>query len=482
MKKHVVFSFLFISVSSLLFAQNLVLNPSFEITTDCPLGPGQLDLATNWDDANGNADTCSSPDLYAGCSWAIGGVNSPAALLGFQPSRTGTHHAGIITYEAVALLGCASLFSNNYREYIQGTLSQPLEAGKTYCVSFYINLANNAKWGTDDIGVYLSSTNTQHDFCNQPGNLPLIPQLEYTGPPLLDTANWTELQWNYIATGGEQYFIIGNFKNNANTTVVDANCGSFLPYMYYYIDDVRIEEIPASLDSVYIQGDTLICQGGQVTLSVVGASDVIWANGDTSQTITTTLFADSLFEVQVTVACTTFTLQQLVQVDSCTNLFFPVIETTADSICPGQCSNIWVSVTPQDSIYTFTWIDFPGQNDSLLVVCPLQTTTYFAIVNDTLPDTPADTVSITITIITDCPLVIPNVLSGNGDGMNDLFVIQGLPPGTRLTIYNRWGFMIYRNENYANDFDGSAYTEGVYYYIVETPFNEPQTGYFHIFK
>lgn len=464
------------------YAQNLVLNPSFETTTSCPMGPGELDLANNWDDANSNADTCSSPDLYAACSWALGGVNSPNALLGFQPSRTGSNHAGIILFEGVALFDCTPFFSSNYREYLQGTLSQPLDAGKTYCVSFYINLANNAKWGTDDIGVYFSNTQVQYDFCNLPAPLPYAPQLEYIGPPLMDTANWVQLQWYYTATGGEQYFVIGNFKDDANTTRVDANCTSFHPYMYYFIDDVRVEELPGTNDSVYVAGDTLVCKNQSVTLTVVGASEVLWANGDTSHAITTTLLNDSLFQVQVTVACTTYTIQHLVVVDSCSNQFFPVIQTTSDSICPGQCTNLWVSVTPKDSIYTFSWIDFPGQNDSLLVVCPLQTTTYFVIVNDTLPDTPADTVSITIEIINNCPLVIPNVVSANGDGMNDLFIIQGLPPNTRLTIYNRWGYKIYQNDNYANDFDPASYTEGVYYYIVETPYHPPQKGYFHIFK
>ncbi|MBL0052310.1 MAG: hypothetical protein IPP29_12760 [Bacteroidetes bacterium] len=126
--------------------KNLVLNPSFETLRLARLGLSEFTNAQNWDDANSGADSTSiSPDLYAACSWEIGGVNSPAALLGYQPSRTGFAHAGIINYEAVSLFGCVQLFSDNYREYIRGELSSPLQAGTQYDVSFYVNLANNAK-------------------------------------------------------------------------------------------------------------------------------------------------------------------------------------------------------------------------------------------------------------------------------------------------------------------------------------------------
>ena len=121
MKKILVLSLF--CLSQKLYAQNLVLNPSFETFAPCPVGPGEFTNAQNWDDANSGADSTSSPDLYAACSWQIGGVNSPAALLGYQPSRTGFAHAGIINYEAVSLFGCVQLFSDNYREYIRGELS-----------------------------------------------------------------------------------------------------------------------------------------------------------------------------------------------------------------------------------------------------------------------------------------------------------------------------------------------------------------------
>ncbi len=59
-------------------------------------------------------------------------------------------------------------------------------------------------------------------------------------------------------------------------------------------------------------------------------------------------------------------------------------------------------------------------------------------------------------------IFIPEGFSPNGDGINDRFVIRNIPAGVRvrLGIYNRWGNRVYHQENYQNDWDGTA-TEGM---------------------
>lgn len=228
-----------IAITATMFtqAQNLVLNPSFETTSGCPAGISQFSLATNWSQGNSGPDSCTTSDLYAGCASSLGGANSPAGLLGYQPSRTGTHHAGIIIKEG--FVGCAAI-GDNYREYIQGQTSAPLVAGQKYVVKFYVSLPDNVMWGSNALQVYFSNTQYTHNACPSNQLMPLTPQLSYCGPPIMDTANWVELKWIYTATGGERFFVIGNFNNDANTTTAPLNCSSFNPYAYYYIDDVEI--------------------------------------------------------------------------------------------------------------------------------------------------------------------------------------------------------------------------------------------------
>ncbi|GAB3992727.1 hypothetical protein GCM10028807_26230 [Spirosoma daeguense] len=80
---------------------------------------------------------------------------------------------------------------------------------------------------------------------------------------------------------------------------------------------------------------------------------------------------------------------------------------------------------------------------------------------------------------TNTTVFIPQGFSPNGDGVNDLFVIRGAAGLTvSLEVYNRWGHMVYQNNNYQNDWDGKPNTgiavgadpnglpDGTYYYII----------------
>ncbi|AEI49377.1 conserved repeat domain protein [Runella slithyformis DSM 19594] len=62
-----------------------------------------------------------------------------------------------------------------------------------------------------------------------------------------------------------------------------------------------------------------------------------------------------------------------------------------------------------------------------------------------------------IVIPSDGGLFVPEGFSPNGDGINDKFVIRH-PSGTKivLEIYNRWMNLVYRNNDYQNDWEGSA--------------------------
>ena len=80
------------------------------------------------------------------------------------------------------------------------------------------------------------------------------------------------------------------------------------------------------------------------------------------------------------------------------------------------------------------------------------------------PDDEDDTNPIPV----DATLVIPNLFTPNGDGLNDLFVIRNLLQyqGRELMVINRWGNQVYKSNNYNNDWDGGSLAEGTYYYIL----------------
>ncbi len=84
------------------------------------------------------------------------------------------------------------------------------------------------------------------------------------------------------------------------------------------------------------------------------------------------------------------------------------------------------------------------------------------------PDTnPADNVSIDEKEIT--VLKIPNVITPNGDGFNDKFVIKNLESykENELVIFNRWNNVVYSKKNYTQDWAGQNLNAGTYFYILK---------------
>jgi gliding motility-associated-like protein len=94
--------------------------------------------------------------------------------------------------------------------------------------------------------------------------------------------------------------------------------------------------------------------------------------------------------------------------------------------------------------------------------------------------------------------IVPQLISPNGDGVNDKFVIDGLEqfPNTQLLIFTRSGQLVFQNDNYEmpeNAWDG-RYSEstfsknrmvapGVYYYILKLGGSSGQTlkGYLYVY-
>lgn len=91
------------------------------------------------------------------------------------------------------------------------------------------------------------------------------------------------------------------------------------------------------------------------------------------------------------------------------------------------------------------------------------------------------------------PLNIPNVITPNGDGVNDTWKIEDINqyPKTSFVIYNRWGNIVYKSASNAFEWNGTNYRngedlpEGTYFYIIDLKrieHDEPLTGYIQIVR
>lgn len=121
-----------------------------------------------------------------------------------------------------------------------------------------------------------------------------------------------------------------------------------------------------------------------------------------------------------------------------------------------------------DTVFAeYLWQD--GSSDSLFT--PSESGEF----NLTVVDFNGCTTSADITIeLVDCAVTIPNIFTPNGDGRNDFWVISVAQPlFFRVTVYNRWGRVVYESDDAGRWWDGNHFRsgepcpEGVYFYVAD---------------
>lgn len=124
---------------------------------------------------------------------------------------------------------------------------------------------------------------------------------------------------------------------------------------------------------------------------------------------------------------------------------------------------------------------------------------FYELCSETCPDL-CDTVAlVTIQVDDDDCSFIPNIITPNGDMVNDYFEIRCLDSGlyrdNTLVIYNQWGDKVFESagyENYPstkawngtlNNEPGKDLPDGVYFYVFNTGTNEPpKKGFVEIYR
>ena len=79
-------------------------------------------------------------------------------------------------------------------------------------------------------------------------------------------------------------------------------------------------------------------------------------------------------------------------------------------------------------------------------------------------------------------VIPPNAFSPNEDNVNERFIIPSQKEGWRIEIFNRWGDIIYENDNYKDQWTGDDVPEGVYHYILISPLGTECKGWVKVFK
>lgn len=108
------------------------------------------------------------------------------------------------------------------------------------------------------------------------------------------------------------------------------------------------------------------------------------------------------------------------------------------------------------------------------VARPRETTTYKVKVRNEHNCESSDSVTVKVT---DEQRIIPaNIITPDGDGINDTWRITNIDfyEDATIRIFNRWGEQVYYKKNYLQDWDGKntngdALPDGTYYYVITFP-------------
>jgi len=246
---------------------------------------------------------------------------------------------------------------------------------------------------------------------------------------------------------------------------------------------------------ISVDADTLTCSGIPFEMSLLSCvpNTTIshWGNGVSgSDTIFDTVFNNSNVSSVITYQASgisngcysdTASFNMIIQPGPLADF------TYSDPIITGVPVNFMdISTDPLSTIQEWSWT----LNDSLISISDFWQNTF------NLPS--IDTICLTIVNDFGCfdsvckaievyPAIVkvPNVITSNNDGVNDVLEFQYLEfyPNNELTIWNRWGNVIYFKEQYQNNWNGNDHPDGTYFFVLKN-FDKGETydGFFQLIK
>lgn len=292
-----------------------------------------------------------------------------------------------------------------------------------------------------------------------------------------------------IATGG-----VGDYSYNWSTGSTSETIDQ-LPAGTYHVTvlDANNCEIQSSIsltqpDPLFIDlGEVInvICNGESTgSIAVIGSGGTTpfeySIDGETFQ-------ASNIFN---NLAAGTYTISVLDAMGCSVSLEATVTEPVPLTVDAGPDDTIDlgfstdIRATPSAFPLTFEWMpaDFLSCIECINpdVIMPTNTTTFLITVTN--PDGCTATDEVTINVIKNRPIYIPNAFSPNNDGLNDFFTLYGGPAARQILeikIFNRWGGLVFEKQNIdLNDeslgwdgfFKGQLVNPGVFTFFAEVEF------------
>ncbi len=302
-----------------------------------------------------------------------------------------------------------------------------------------------------------------------------------TGSSPIDLNSYfTPLGGVYSGFGVSQNFfypaLTGAGTFNVNYLYTDANgCKDTLDYPIIVKNSVSVSLTVSEVDYTICQGDYVLFTASGAELYEFFVNGVSQGAPSTTDTFSTTSLAthDEVYVIGSN-SCSADTSEGII-IDVIT---LPMVYAGPDTtITLGQSvtiqtssagsSQLLYSWTP-DYFLNFTNVPNPTYSGP-------DTTEFVVKVTDTWGCWATDTIVINVYVPDN--ILLPNVITANGDGKNDIWRLNAKInlDGSELIIFNRWGELVYEAETYTNNWDGTykgtgkKLPDGTYYYVLKVP-------------
>jgi gliding motility-associated-like protein len=399
-------------------------------------------VSANWTQPSAICESDSPLDLTTLVTGSAGGSWSGTGVSGSNFDPAGLSGMIAITY-SVGSGSCSDVLTQDI-EVLTAPVAPTFEASdSTICEGEPITLSGSGS-GTVDYNIYDAPTGG-----NFLGVAPLA------AAPSTTTTYYMEA----VATNG------------------CGNIGGRIPLT------ITVNPAPA----LAVSSDENICAGETVTLSANGTGTISWSTSETSNDIDVSPTVNTIYYATLTDGngCTA-TDSILVNVqssstvsavdDAATTDIGVLVNIDVDANDTGDPNTVAVLTGPANgvaSVQTDGSIDylpfnsFSGQDSLTYTIC------------DVFCSSICDTAMVRISIDENDEFTVPGGFSPNGDGINDMFIINGIDnyPNNTLTIYNRWGDIVFTASPYMNDWSGEAegkrtisgdvVVTGTYFYVLD---------------
>jgi gliding motility-associated-like protein len=243
-------------------------------------------------------------------------------------------------------------------------------------------------------------------------------------------------QASYLWNDGSSDSTLNVTVNGIYTVTATNLCGSFTDQM-----EVNYDSIPTAV----LPPDTTVCEGTPVAVSIdpQNASDILWSNG--ARTSQIQVAQQDTISVVLTNHCGSSSDSMIINHQP-----YPKVDLGNDTvICDEALVLINLEELDSNAIPQYLW----STGDETESIEVNEFGTYSVTITDQWNCSDQDIINIESCGIN---IYIPSAFSPNGDGLNEMFSVEGYGfDKFHMSIFNRWGNEIFNTKNPEQGWDGS---------------------------